>query len=348
MKLLTVTRLRALRDCLRKHELRYEMGVVPAQDAEELRIGTVAHVALEARFLGMRAGFDPDKCERLMLAALDENADMLDAFEHARVTSMVIGYHWRWVHDFDSWQVIEVEAEYRAPLTNPTTRARSKTWELGGKIDLVIRERRTARLMNVEHKTSGEDISPGSSYWRKRTVDSQLSMYSDGAARLGYDVAGTIFDVLGKPDLRPKLATPEESRRYTKGKRCKECREQEKQCLSCYATEPARLDARQRLADETVEEFGGRVTAELAEDPERYYQRGEVARLGAELTAHRADVWADSRRVPPVGQAPRNPEACVRGRMTCPYLPLCAGEASVEDTSRFRRLPNVHPELENI
>lgn len=343
MKLLTVTRLRALRTCLRLHELRYEVGIIPVEEALELLLGTAAHAALEARFLGLRAGHSPEICERLILAALSECE--LEPYEHARVTAMAVGYHWRWVIDFEEWDVLGVEVEYRAPLVNPATKRPSKAWHLGGKIDLIIRERRSGRVLNAEHKTSSADISPGSFYWRARVMDSQLSMYTDGARTLGHDVAGSVFDVLGKPDLRPKLATPEESRRYTKGKRCKDCREQEKQCLSCYATEPARLDARQRLEDETVAEFGQRVAVELAENPERYYQRGEIARLGAELAAHRADVWADSRRVPPVGQAPRNPEACVRGRFTCGYLPLCAGEASIDDTSRFRRLENVHPEL---
>ena len=36
-------------------------------------------------------------------------------------------------------------------------------------------------------------------------MDSQISMYFDGAKALGHDVAGCIYDVIGKPKLRGKV-----------------------------------------------------------------------------------------------------------------------------------------------
>lgn len=330
MQLLTHSRLTTIRSCLERHRLRYVLGLVPQDVALELILGTLVHLGLEVRW----RTFDIDAALEAMT-----HGD-IDPFERARAMQMVRAYHYRWAHDADEYDVLGVEEEFRAPLINPATGGRSKTWRLGGKLDVRVRERRGDRVLVVEHKTTAEDITQGSAYWRKRVLDSQISLYHDGARALGHDVAGCLYDVLGKPDLRPKLATPVESRRYTKGKRCKACKEQPVQCPTCFEAEPSRLDARQRLEDETVDEFADRVGAELADRPELYFARGEVARLGAQLDRHRLDVWNQAKRA--AGPVDRNPDACVRGRMVCPFLSVCCSEVS-EDA--FERTARIHPEL---
>jgi hypothetical protein len=75
----------------------------------------------------------------------------------------------------------------------------------------------------LEHKTSSADTSPGSVYWERLALDSQVSIYVDGATMLGHEIAGCIYDVLKRPEHEQKLATPVESRRYTQGKGCAKC-----------------------------------------------------------------------------------------------------------------------------
>lgn len=321
-QLLTVTRYRTLLECARRHELRYELGIVPVVQAPELLFGSAGHVGLEARFNGIRSGFDEDRIVEEMWNAMQANP-LPDPFERERVWQMVRGYHWRYIADMTEWEILAVEMEFRGALRNPATGRKSTLWNTGGKIDLIIRERRTGRVLNVEHKTSSADISPGSAYWQKRTLDPQISVYHDATLGMGLDVAGCIFDVLGKVDLRPKLATPVESRKYTK---------------------EGKLYANQRDADESVEEYGQRVAAALADDPLRYYQRGEIVRLEADMAKHRMNMWRTMKSVIRK-DAPMNSESCVRGKYACPYLPACAGQASLDDESRYRRMEDVHPEL---
>lgn len=78
----------------------------------------------------------------------------------------------------------------------------------------------------VEHKTAAADIGPGSTYWRKLTLDSQCSNYMVGSRELGMDPKGVIYDVTRKIGLQPKKATPVEERKYTqpKTKQCPECK----------------------------------------------------------------------------------------------------------------------------
>ena len=55
----------------------------------------------------------------------------------------------------------------------------------------------------LETKTSSEDLSPGSTFWKRTILDPQLSLYLPAIRKLGHDPRGCIYDVLRKPDQRP-------------------------------------------------------------------------------------------------------------------------------------------------
>src|SRR5262249_11178404 len=148
--------------------------------------------------------------------------------------------------------------------------------ERAGKLDVLATDTSTRETVIVEHKTSGEDISPGSPYWVRRELDGQVSGYFRGAEALGYAPASCLYDVLGKPKLRPCKATPVEDRRFTKD---------------------GRLDGRQRATDETPEEFRARVREEIAAHPERYFQRAPVVRLEAQMAEHDLDTWHEAQLI---------------------------------------------------
>ena len=247
-----------------------------------------------------------------------------DLFDYFRADAMLRGYHERWYAE--PYEVLAVEAEFRAPIVNPDTDAPSRTWKLGGKLDVIVRDPLGRKLI-VEHKTTSSDAGPGSDYLKRLRLDGQVSIYFDGASALGHDVDGCIYDVLVKPGIRPLRATPPESRKYTKD---------------------GRLYAAQRDADETPEEYFARLVETIAEDPNRFYLRAEVVRLETELAEARGDVWALGRQIQEARLArryPRNPDACVRYGRTCEYFGVCTGEASLEDPYLFARAETVHPEL---
>jgi hypothetical protein len=297
------------RRCPREHHLSYELGYRPVGDVEALRFGSLIHLGLEAWWKGL--GLD---------AALDAAvARAADPYEAAKARVLLRGYDARWAGE--SFDVVAVEQEFRAPLVNPKTGAASRTFMLGGKIDVLLRRG------FVEHKTTSEEIGVGSTYWRRLTLDPQVSTYYAGARALGHDVDSCLYDVIRKPSIRPLRATPEESRKYTKD---------------------GRLYATQRDADETPEEYEARLTAEVATHPDRYYQRGEIVRLEAEEREAQLDAWQLSRAIRDSALAeayPRNPDSCVRWGRTCAFFDHCTGVASLDDSSRFMRVGNVHQEL---
>ena len=153
----------------------------------------------------------------------------------------------------------------------PETGGVSKTWVLAGKIDAIAKDKATGKHIIVEHKTTSQDIGPGSDYWKKLPIDGQVSGYYVGASTLGYEVDVCLYDVIRKPTIRPYKATPEENRKYKKD---------------------GTLYAGQHEHDEDPHEWEARLMADIAERPDYYFQRVEVVRSESDLSDYLFDMWA--------------------------------------------------------
>lgn len=318
LPVITNSQARCYRRCPREHQLCYTLGYRPVQRAETLRFGSLIHAGLEAWW---EPG--PDRLERALDAL--STAKKVDPYDLARARVLMIGYHSRWLDE--PYEAIAVESEFRAPLVNPETGASSRTWQLGGKLDVLARHTVTGLDVIIEHKTSSEDISLGSPYWQRLQLDPQVSTYFAGAKAQGHDIAECVYDVIGKPGLRPAKATPVESRKYTK---------------------TGDLYKGQREHDETPEEFEHRLARHVAENPDRYYQRGTVVRLETEEADAAYDLWHTARMIREsevAGRWPRNPDSCMRYGRACDYFEVCTGTASLDDETRFRRVDDPHEEL---
>jgi hypothetical protein len=316
MQLLTNSRLRTYRECERRHDLAYNRNIRPRKTSDALRFGTLMH-------LGIEAWWSSTGEERLeaALAAVDQESD---PFERAKAAAMIVGYHERWKDDGEI-ETVAVEIPFETALLNPRTLAASRNWRLAGKLDGIVRRRGQTAIR--EFKTTAFAIdSDADDYWTKLAMDSQISIYVLGAESLGYAVAETLYDVARKPALRPLTATPVESRRYTKD---------------------GRLYASQRETDETPEEFAARVAAELAENPEKYYQRRWIPRDEAQMREFMWESWQSAKAIREgqlLKRSTRNPDACMRmGR--CPYWSVCAYGEDPLTSPDFEVLETAHPEL---
>lgn len=378
-ELYTASRLRVLRQCLRLHHFRYGLGI-QTPSTPEARFGTVGHEALEAYYRAWMArdveaalwdrarielpDQDPPPDQRLSAALAVIASSDLSLWDQVKLRLLVIAYHERW--DSEDWEILAVEVEFRYMLGEHL---------IGGKIDAIIRNRADGRVYVLEHKFTGSETSLGGPYWERLTLDSQVSIYIDGATMLGFDISGCIYDVIKRPEHEPKLATPLDKREYTKGKGCKRCGGSAKPgaieqgrgsydvvfasevkvvpCDECDGTgwkknaagvpEAPRLHANQRDTDETVEAFEERLVEVLAERPDNFLQRGTVVRLDNELPGMRQDLLDDI-AVAETGLTPRNPDACARFGTLCSMFDICAGRADIEDAQRFPR-GRAHPEL---
>lgn len=346
LRVITNSQMKCFRRCPREHQIEYVLGYRAKEEADALRFGSLIHVGLEALWRAVKAGMIGTAP---LDAALEKmRASAVDDFEFVRASALLRGYHERWSADLEHYEVLSVEAELSAPLVNPETGASSRTYELGLKLDVVLRDRRDGRVKLMEHKSSSEDIGAGSDYWKRLAIDPQVSTYFAGGKAAGYEIEECIYDVLGKPALRPsavpildadglKVVFDADGQRVrTKdGKKWRE---------SADSAQGYVLKTR----PETAGEFEARLIAHIAENPDRYYQRGTVVRLEAEEKDAAHDSWQTARSIREAelsGRWPRNPDACVRFGRTCTWFDVCTGTASLDDETRFRRATATHEEL---
>lgn len=324
LPLLTSSRLRVFRDqCRRKHKLMYVDGWRPVKPAEALRFGSMVHLALAAWWIA--------KSNRLELALAAIAGASTDPYEQARAEELMRGYDARWDGAMSAFKILAVEEPFYGPLVNPETWASSKTFQIAGKVDAIVRELATGDIVLVEHKTASDALEdPTSSYWLKLAMDGQVSHYYIGSESLGFPVTKCIYDVIHKPGLKPLKATPEESRKFKKD---------------------GTLYANQRDRDESPEEYRERLRADIAERPDHYFQRRPVPRTESDLREYMADTWALARSMREdelAGRAPRNPDSCHRFG-ECDFWEHCAFGIRLEDRpGKYRRLDHMHPELQEL
>lgn len=348
MDLLTISRIKAARSCLRYHKYRFLDGVKPVKEDEARAFGSLSHVGLEAWW---KAWSDVLTYGPRLDNALDAMREMpgTDPFELAKAEVLLIGYDTVWGEE--PYEVLGVEVEFHGDLVNPVTGASSKTWQQRGKIDVVVRDQRDGRTLVVEHKTSAEDIRQGSEYWRRLRMDGQISTYFDGARFLGYDPAGCLYDVIKKPGLRPSQVPLLDDQGVKIVKDASGARVRTKDGKKWRETADTAQGYVLQTRPETVQEYRNRVSEAVLKDPTEYFQRAEVARLEADLDEHRTDTWQFAqalRSMIVAGRAPRNPDACVRWSRTCEYFPACSGETSIDDPLRFKRAETAFPELTQL
>lgn len=291
-QLLTNTRLRTHRRCQRMHHIQYVLGYRPVREDAELAFGTLVHLGLEAWWTAKQNG-----AEALLPALAIILASNADPFDIVRAEVMLTGYDARWGDA--EMEVLGVEVPFETQLVTED--------RLGGKMDAIARI--DGKVFIVEHKTSSSDISAGSDYWRRLRLDSQISIYHEGARSLGHDVAGCLYDVLGKPGQRP-----------------------------------LKVNSR-RTADETADEYKVRIVEAMLKEPHAYYQRQTIVRLESELRESMLDVTEQAKQIFSSSSAPKNPDACFQFGKPCPFFGVCCGEQSLDSPEHFKKLNNVHPEL---
>lgn len=360
LRLLTHSRMTTFRDCAYKHAVTYEDAWRPLETAEVLHFGSLWHTGLEAWWTcvkiqdaaiesheqALTRELPPEELRKAFdLAVAAVYAATKDPLLRLKLEELLRGYHVRWRYDAMLYEVLNVETAFVCPLINPATGRRSETWELAGKVDVIVKRRSDQRVGIVEHKTTGESIGdPAAPYWIKLALDPQLSIYVVGAESLGLSAEFVIYDVVKKPEIKLLQPTAPESRKYRKRKTVEEM---------TWAEDDARLLYKdQRVVEESLEEFRERFTVGVKEKLEDYFQRKEVARTESQLAQFLHDAWWTGRMIRELQLAgqirPRNPSACHR-MGTCWLWGHCAfGKPLVDakDGGDYRKVGDVHPELE--
>lgn len=269
---------------------------------------------------------------------LQEINDELDSepneLRRETLRALMIAYDWHW-RPKHPWETLEVEKTFVLPIVNPNTGKKSRTFLHGGKIDALAR--RDGELAVVEHKTCGDTIDdPSSGYWKRLAIDTQIAGYLLAAWTSGHRLLQVLYDVLRKPEIRPRKLPSKEV-------------VQLRVTHTYYGLWLSPPEVEQVVADpehrESAKMYGARLVHDIKERPDWYFQRRLITLTEKDITAYATELWLDAEDIRlsrTKNDIRRNAQACLNFGCTCEYMDVC----SIGDETNLIQIGTLHPELE--
>lgn len=268
----------------------------------------------------------------LALATIDNLCG--DQLLRAKLRGLLRGYDAKWGgHQLTA---LEIEVTVTSDLYNPATSAKSRSFTMAGKKDLLMEE--DSHLWLMDHKTCSEDIAdPNAPYWRQLTVEGQHLHYALLEHLNGRKIEGAVWDVTRKPSISPRQISKADmtdlaaTKRYfgvdLTNEQIAEVRETGRESFDLYEY---------RLAWDAT-----RVR------PEWYFQRQRIARMDNDLIDYATELWGHTQDLLIARREnrwPRNSGACMNYGRACKFLGICSGHDEAT-SSNWKKKEWVHNEL---
>jgi len=292
----TNSSLACARRCLTEYDLNYNLRLTPDHDDAEARdVGTLWHDAHEAR----TKGGDP-------FEVISKRAP--SSLWSEKLRRMFAAYEW--YYQDQSFDVIDAEGRFSFDVGGKTFR---------GRRDLRIRDK-DGRKGLLERKTTSSDIGDDSMYWAKLPLDTQVGLYAISDEEVPVFI---VYDVVRKPTIRPKALAKKDAGRMRKEALASPDKG------GVYYDEHFSLDeidAAELNGQETDRMYGARLTADMGDQPEKYFRRMPVYRSAEDFQTLIDNVLQQAELIE-YAQAyqlmHRNPDSCQDfGR--CQYFALCS------------------------
>lgn len=188
-------------NCRRKYQYTYVYGLAPRRPSIPFLVGGLFHDELDKMYSEQE--FDEDAARLRIGKACEKAADTpgLDPKESDKIWTQqaiafgaVKAYAKRYLgNDIKRWEIIEPESAFTIDLPGD--------WKYRGKVDLIVRDRKTGRHLLVEHKTAGK-IDAG--YVAKLPLDNQILGYAWAKIKEKLKLDGVVYNVVKKPGIRLK------------------------------------------------------------------------------------------------------------------------------------------------
>ncbi len=248
------------------------------------------------------------------------------AVMRAKLRGLMRAYAARWAAD--NFGVIEIETLATSDLYNPATSAKSRSFTVAGKKDVLLVE--NGRLWLMDHKTTSQDIEdPNCAYRRQLIVEGQHNHYGLLEHLNGKRIDGSIWDVTRKPSISPRQLTKAEQAQVA-------------------ATGTWFTDIAKPCDRETPAMYEARVAHDAAViRPGWYFQRWRIARLDSALIEYAGELWQHGQDILAARRQNvwvRNSGACLEYGSACKFLGICSGYDD-PDSQNWQRADWVHPEL---
>ena len=246
----SATSITDFKNCPTLYWLRHVLRLRPVEEADTLRVGTNWHKCLE--ILTMVPGdpcsfcldtikikgkeyecycpvcegrhIVPDNLREALIRHINPAFETyppsisLTDWEVERTILLYSALGWDWFWQDDKIETIAREVSFNRQVNNGYSRR--------GKIDRIIRHNGCLSL--GEYKSTTKPIDPGSLYWDRLNLDSQLTLYliearhaqlageleEYGIAATDPLISGVLYDVWHKPLIKPKKLSMADSKKF--------------------------------------------------------------------------------------------------------------------------------------
>lgn len=343
-ELLTHSRMSAFKECRKRHFFAYEKGIRPIDDARALRMGSAGHAGAET----LGRGGDVDSACQAVNAYYERRPQYIEErdweVERETVLRLICAYDWKW--SGHKLEYLAVEQSFELPLLNPQSGKPTPLFNLGGKIDGIVKME-DGRLAVKESKFLGEDIGQDAPLWKRMKMDQQVTLYILAARRLGFDCDTVLYDVIRKPSIKPERVPVRDGLGVkivldANGRRVQTAQGKYRQ------TGDKELGYVLQERQQTVDEWGEKLTNDIVSRPDFYFARMEIPRLQHDLDAFEYELWDIQLAIRDAQRNDRHYRTVTKNTCPwCPYFAFCSSgiESDAALPEGFERVYDVHPEL---
>ena len=321
----TTSSLSCFMRCQKLYEYRYELGYRSVDPIPALLVGSATHLGLEYFWKGAscaEAMFHVAKfCSEEDYFSTD--GGKIDAI---KVAAYIKGYYSRWRDSRELYEVVGVELQFFVPL--PDSRLSGSDFSFhAGKLDVLVRRKSDGQLIIIEHKTAGSGTGadePGSSYWTKLSMDTQLAMYSQNVFRMTGEMPEILYDVILKSRATPLKGSARKRKSET----------------------DAEFAQRKAADAETLPQFSSRMMHTYRTEGNDRYFRKPITLMQDELDLKLRELAETQEVVETCNLRVRNTSACNSYGRACEFMNVCTGIDTLETNPKFRKKQQAHEELE--
>jgi len=230
------------------------------------------------------------------------NAAAIDPVDAAKIAALLKHYS----PPRSRFRFVDNQVRWEIPVRNPDTGYPMHGMRLLCIADSLLEDMETGATIVREAKSTTNDIKEFGPYWQRLQVDSQVNFY-----HLAFGANVLFYDVARRPTLK------------------------------CCGKDEAAAKERHETPTEQqiVDAYQDRLEADIADDPEKFFQWRPIHKTDDDLTVAMRDLYQQARMLRESWKQswwPRNSNAC-RGMFgVCPFLQVCTGQASIEDESLFQ------------
>jgi len=330
MDTLTYSGIKTFRNCRRMYDLRYNRCLVPIEEDETKRLGSVFHKCMEMWY-GRDIGVPAEQ-------VIDGIQDYIDRSYPDRLVDDVQRKNWHLAvamfrayigkYPSENFKVVAVEKEFRCPIVNPDTSCSSRTFMMAGKVDAIILI--DGQYYILEHKTAANITGD---YIERLPMDFQITLYSDYIGQeMNLKIAGILYNVVGKALLK-------------QGRGETEAEFQERRAALIAKSKSGKSSAKRKIP-EPDDAFQERLAEKYLDDGMFHRERLFISRDQYDML--HSEVWELTQQLLLARRTGRwymNTDYCFHYNKPCSYFPICRSNENPNVIENLYRVSEPHPEL---